>query len=99
VNTAGAFATAALRAANMDKQRVVQIAVKTGLLGVMGVGIMMIDVRPSFAVCDEIHWTNTNGRCGIWKMCHDIVDKKGLKDKTLWDAEYLNCKNDPQNYK
>jgi hypothetical protein len=82
----------------MDKQRVVQSSVKTGLLGLMAVAIMMIDVQPSLAVCDEVHWTVTSGRCGIWKMCHDIVERKGLKDKQF-DEEYMKCKIDPQNYK
>jgi hypothetical protein len=74
----------------MIKQHVIHNVFKLSVLGLVGLGAMMVEVQPSFAC---------NGRCQANRMCADLMNKKGLKDRDQRKAEYEKCQRDPQNYK
>jgi hypothetical protein len=74
----------------MIKQYVISNVFKFSVLGLVGIGTMMVDLRPSFAC---------NGHCQANRMCADLMNRKGLKDGDQRRAEYQKCQRDPQSYK
>ena len=76
----------------MFEQSFVRSAIKIGVLGLIGTGIIMIEPELSFA------GGTCNGRCQMHRNCGDRVKAKGLKGDQ-GKAEYQKCMMDPINYK
>jgi hypothetical protein len=74
----------------MLKQHFVRSAVRVSLLGLVGMGLAMVDTQPSSANC--------LGHCQTMKMCGDLVSRKAVKGTEKRD-EYQKCMRDPSSYK
>jgi len=72
----------------MSKQSVIRRAVKASVLGMIGMGIMIANVEPSFA--QYRHQKSA--------ICQSMMNAKGLKGD-MRKSEYQKCMIDPQNYK
>jgi hypothetical protein len=74
----------------MMKQYIVRSIVRVSALGLIGMGLAMVDTQPSFANC--------LGHCQAMKMCGDLVSRKAVKGDQKRE-EYQKCMRDPASYK
>ena len=75
----------------MLKQHFVRSAVRVSILGLIGLGLAMVDTQTSFA-------GTCLGRCQAMKMCGDLVSRKEVKGDQK-KQEYQKCIRDPSSYK
>jgi hypothetical protein len=78
-------------AEKMIKPNFIQSIVRVSALGVIGMGLVMVDTQTSFAMCKGAH-------CQAVNMCGDLVSRKGVKGDQKRD-EYQKCMRDPSSYK
>jgi hypothetical protein len=69
----------------------VRTIIRMSVLGVIGMGLVMVDTQTSFAMCK-------GGHCQAVNMCGDLVSRKGVKGDQKRD-EYQKCMRDPSSYK
>ncbi len=74
----------------MLKQQFIRSAVRVSTLGLIGLGLAMVDTQPSSANC--------LGHCQAMKMCGDLVSRKAVKGDQKRE-EYQKCMRDPATYK
>ena len=74
----------------MVKQRIISKVINLSALGLLGLGLLLVDAAPSLAYC--------GGHCQAGKMCGDMVSKKGVKGDQKRE-EYQKCMRDPNSYK
>ena len=75
----------------MVSQRKVRAVFNFGILVLVGTGIGLAGVEPTYANC--------GGKCQAGKMCGSMVGKKEIKDQSQRHDEYLKCMRDPNTYK
>jgi hypothetical protein len=74
----------------MPTHYLIRSIVRLSALGLIGMGLAMVDTQTSFANC--------GGHCQAGKMCGDLVSRKGVKGDQKRD-EYQKCMRDPSSYK
>jgi hypothetical protein len=72
----------------MVKQRIVRNTVKTGLVALIGIGVILVNSESSFA--QYRHQKSA--------ICNSLMNAKGLKGDQR-KGEYQKCMMDPQGYK
>ena len=77
----------------MFKQHIIRGAARISLLGLIGLGVTLVDAQSSFATPAKCQ-----GKCQANRMCADLVAQKNLKGAEQ-KTEYNKCTRDPMDYK